>query len=482
MTLHDVNALGAQMGQAYERGGHAAAEPYAARLLTVVGRWWLGTHPDALYLRARVRHVLAQAAADRGDHAAAREHIAAGLKAARRAARVHDPRVAFETVLLLTARADQHLLAGDTAAATADHDTALRLDDPLGHPMWWEARVHVHLGRATVRQRTGDLDGAEDDVRTALALASEHEPRLVSLCLDRLALLRRLAGADADAPAHAAEAVAATQPLDATRRAERARHAASVALARGDADAAGRHLDDAERAYLSVGDQRGAAAVGAVRGEVLRLRGDLAGAIDAAGAAVERCRAVGDPEAEADAYAVLGLALDEAGRGEEALAAHDRATQLATTPTDRVRVDVRRAVAAYNAALRTGASGTPEHDRAVDIAVPCALAADAVRYGLRPGELREAWAAEAARILDVALRTLTVAGREDEVLDLLEHVAASATLDPVVAEPGPGTDLLAVAPRVRTRPHGRSALAWALEAAQERYGVAVRGQEVVDAW
>jgi len=482
VTLPDVNALGAQMAQAYDRGGHTAAEPYAEQLLAVVGRWWLGTHPDALYLRARVRHVLSQAAADRGDHAAAREHIAEGLKAARRAARVRDPRVAFETVVLLTARADQHLLTGDAAAATTDYDTALRLDDPLGHPMWWEARVHVHLGRATVRQQSGDLDGAEDDVRAALALASGHEPRLVPLCLDRLALLRRLAGADAAAPAHAAEAIAATQPLDASRRAERARHAASLALAQGDADAAERHLDDAEHAYLSVGDRRGAAAVVAVRGEVLRLRGDLDGAVGAAREAVERCRAVGDPASEAEAWAVLGLALDEAGRGEEALAAHDRARGLATTLPERVRVDVRRAVAAHNAALRTGTAGTPEHDRAVDIAVPCALAADAVRYGLRPGELREAWAAEAARILDVALRTLTVAGREDEVLDLLEHVAASATLDPAVAEPHTGADLLAVPPRVRTRPDGRSAVAWALDAAQERYGVAVRGREVVDAW
>src|SRR5690606_2292391 len=150
--------------------------------------------------------------------------------------------------------------------------------------------------------------------------------------------------------------------------------------------------DDAEHAYLSVGDRRGAAAVVAVRGEVLRLRGDLDGAVGAAREAVERCRAVGDPASEAEAWAVLGLAPDEAGRGEEALAAHDRARGLATTLPERVRVDVRRAVAAHNAALRTGTAGTPEHDRAVDIAVPCALAADAVRYGLRPGELREAWA------------------------------------------------------------------------------------------
>lgn len=481
-----VNALAARMTEAYERGGHTAAEPYAEQILAQVDRWYLRTHRDALYLRAHVRYVLSQAANDRGDHDAARAHIADGMRAAARGTALRDGRMAYETVLLLVARADQHLVHGDAAAAAADHDAALEITDPLGHPLWWEAQVHLRLGRGWVRQQTGELDLAEAEVRDALALASEHEPRLVSLCLDRLAMLRRLAGASDAAEHHlvAAEVVAANQPLDAARRAERARHAASSALEKGDADAAERHLDEAERAYLEIGDQRLAAGTAPARAEVLRLRGDTAGAIREARRAAERCRAHGETVGEAEAHTVLGLALDDAGRSAEALAAHDVARALVTEPAELVRVDVRRAVAAFNAAVR----GAGTLDRAVDIAVPCALAAEAIRFGMPPGELREAWAGEVSRrVVDAALQMLTVASRGDEILDLLEHVAASAVLDPVEVEPGSrwdraGLDLLATPPRVRSMPAGEGALTWAFRAVRERYGFAARTDEVVDAW
>ncbi|MEL7975153.1 hypothetical protein AAG589_04765 [Isoptericola sp. F-RaC21] len=504
----DVNALAARMTEVYERGGYAAAEPYAERILAKVDRWYLRSHPDALYLRAHVRHALSQAATDRGDHDAARRHVADGLKAATAAGRLRDGRAAFELVMLLMARADLHLSAGDRAAAAADYDAALDVDDPLGHPMWAEAQVHLRLGRGWARQRSGELDLAEADVRAALDLASEHEPRLVSLCLDRLAMIRRLAGAT-DAAVHhvrAAEAVAATQPLDAARRGERARHAASLALEQGDADAAERHLDEAERQFLEVGNQRQAAGVAAARAEVLRLRGDTDGAIREARRAAERCRTWGEPVGETEACTVLGLALDDAGRSEDALAAHDRARALVTEPVELVRVDVRRAVAAYNAfvrranALRSGGTGGTDDgsssddepaaalDRAIDIAVPCALAADAIRFGMPAGDFRESWTAEAARpVVDSALRMLTAAGRADEILDLLEHVAASAALEPLRADPRTsqdvvGLDLLATPPRVRSMPDGDSPLEWAARAVRERYGFEARSPEVVDAW
>ncbi|MFC7877010.1 hypothetical protein [Isoptericola sp. NPDC057391] len=507
----DVNALAARMTEAYERGGYAAAEPYAERILAKVDRWYLRSHPDALYLRAHVRHALSQAANDRGDHAAARRHVADGLKAAAAVARLRDGRAAFETVMLLMARAELHLGAGDGAAAVADYDAALEVDDPLGHPMWAEAQVHLRLGRGWTRQHAGELDLAEADVRAGLDLASEHEPRLVSLCLDRLAMIRRLAGATGAAEHHvlAAEAVAATQPLDAARRGERARHAASLALEKGDADSAERHLDEAEQAFGEVGNRRQAAGLAAARAEVLRLRHDTDGAIREARRAAERCRADGEQVGEVEAFTVLGLALDDAGRPEDALAAHDRARALVTEPVELVRVDVRRAVAAYNAFVRRanelraggtgdGASGGTETaaalERAVDIAVPCALAADAIRFGMPAGDFRESWTARVARpVVDSALQMLTVAGRADEILDLLEHVAGSAALEPLDggagdagdAGTGPGDgrlDLLATPPRVRSMPDDDSPLEWAARAVRDRYGFDARSPEVVDAW
>ncbi|WP_105565743.1 hypothetical protein [Microbacterium halophytorum] len=191
-----------------------------------------------------------------------------------------------------------------------------------------------------------------------------------------------------------------------------------------------------------------------------------------------------------------------------------------------------------------------------DIALPAALAADAIRFDMEPGPVRESWARELSTPLtDIALRALTGLGRADEIVALLEYAAATASLDPapreaVAAAPVPGGasasasavswggegltvardpalrgaeaaaplpgaeapteplpgqapmaapseaapaaggraaptaphDRLDPPPYVRTDPAGGSAIDWAITAARERYGIAVRGDEEVDAW
>src|SRR5690606_13514179 len=69
------------------------------------------------------------------------------------------------------------------------------------------------------------------------------------------------------------------------------------------------------------------------------------------------------------------------------------------------------------------AIGDPEAlAAAADVAVPAALAADAVRAGMDPGPVRESWMREVSlRVADAALQTLTALGRTDEIVDLLEH-------------------------------------------------------------
>ncbi|MGO3033249.1 MAG: hypothetical protein ACTIH8_07845, partial [Microbacterium gubbeenense] len=114
------------------------------------------------------------------------------------------------------------------------------------------------------------------------------------------------------------------------------------------------------------------------------------------------------------------------------------------------------------------------------IAVPAAFAADAVRFRMPPGEIRERWTREMALpVADSALQALTALGRADEIVDLLEHIAANASLDPATSDDGAQLD---PPPRVRSLPGEPGAIWWAIDAASERYDIPVRTSEAVDAW
>src|SRR5690606_4372610 len=125
-------------------------------------------------------------------------------------------------------------------------------------------------------------------------------------------------------------------------------------------------------------------------------------AIAASRRAVSRAEEVGEPILVIEAQTVLALSLEGAGRIAEALEALDVARTA--TGSDRmqlIRVDVNRAVLAYNLGVQArnaGAFGSsfvkaaaPAGDDrgfelAASIAVPAAFAADAVRHDLPPGE------------------------------------------------------------------------------------------------
>lgn len=503
----DLQALNAQFVDAYATGGYTAAEPIARRILAVVGRWWLGGNVQAQSIRAQMRYTLARAALDRGDGDAAEAEAAAGLKAVAAARTLKAPLVGLDEVLLRVTAAEIRAARGRAQEALDELDRAAVIDDGAEHPQWHEAQVHLLLARQWALQDLGRFDESERAAAQALKTASAHEPRLVPAALERLSMIRRLSGSGDDGDHHldAAEAIAGAQDLDAAQRGELARHLASRAIETGDLDAAARHLDEAERAFGSLGDTRRAAGAAVGRAEILRQRGDLDGAIAAAERARDQAAGLDDTTGRIEAFTVLGTALDDAGRGAEAVAAHDAARAVAAEAGDTlelIRIDVRRTVATYNQAARLaagavgafGTGGADGHERvltqAADIAVPAALAADAIRFGLEPGPHRERWTRQVSAPLgDTALRTLTALGRADEIAALLEHIAASATLDPAPpVAPDPGGDgatmpeRLDPPPRVRTVPGGPGALDDAIARAQERYGFAVRSDEVIDAW
>ncbi|MGX1805346.1 tetratricopeptide repeat protein [Nocardia sp. NPDC055321] len=156
--------------------------------------------------------------------------------------------------------------------------------------------------------------------------------------------------------------------------------------------------------------------------------------------------------------------------------------------------------------------------RAVDLAVPAALALDAVRYELPDGPQRETWSRRIADpALRVAFRYAYLAGDARLIADLIETSCVGTTLDigriaaaaPVphhlnllepMATPSPptaavadalhlGSALAAVAagaglpvappPHVAVAPDGHLALAPWIAAAEQRYGRRLRDDRVV---
>ncbi|WP_156888218.1 hypothetical protein [Microbacterium indicum] len=471
---------------AYERAfaeeGYVAAAPHAERVLAIVDRWWTRGHGGSQIAAARMRYTIARAALDRGDAAAMRDHLAKGLEAAERARLLKEPGFSYEARLLMLSRAEMRVRDGDVDGSLADIDAALALEPAPGMgdaEAWSETELHLRLARVSAFEAAGRYDQAEREANAALDLASRRHPAFVPLALERLSMIHRATGAPeaGDHPLAAASAITQAQDARPTERMDLARAVASRAIESGDLALAEEQLREMQRIARERGDERMAAGTGAGFAEIARRRGDLAGAADLARRAAAEAERVGERTGAREAYEILGQALAGLGRTTEALGALDRARALAGSDAmELMRVDAVRLATLFQAA----GSDPAGYAACVDAAVPLALASDAVRYGLAPGEMRDRWAANvAAWSADAALRALTALGRADEILDLIEHICASASVDPLAE---PGSELLDPPPRVRSMPGAEPAIAWALAAAEERYGRAARGDEVVDAW
>ncbi|GGF38272.1 hypothetical protein GCM10010922_12020 [Microbacterium sorbitolivorans] len=512
----DLQAVYEQYSEAYEAGGYAAAEPFARQILTQTNKWWRRGDGTSQVLSAQMRYTIARASFDRGEFDAASEEIARGLEAVARARTVKDPRYAFEGLMLLMTR-------GELEAAQSRHDDALgtffvaaQLENESDHPLWFEAQTNLLLAKQWALQGLGRYSESEQAANEALALASQHEPRLVPTALERISMLRRLTGGSGDEHLAAAEAILTAQDARPADRAALAFNQASVALQRGDLDAAERYLSESEQAFLGLGDVRSAVSALTGYAEIARQRRQTSDAIAAARRAIARSAEVGDPGTSAEAYIVLALALQDAGRIAEALETLDEALETAgNSRMERVRIDVNRAVLAYNVGVQlnnagsafgaaaagssfgsaagaaSGDGGSLPRTRdeafalAASIAVPAAFASDAVRHELPPGEIRERWTREVSmRLADQALQALTALGRADEIVDLLEHVAASASAG-VGGAPDDAFERANAGgppPRIRSFPDKDGPIWWAIDAAEERYGLRPRGEETVTAW
>ncbi|MCE6996738.1 hypothetical protein LZG04_18285 [Saccharothrix sp. S26] len=371
-----------------------------------------------------------------------------------------------------TARA-RVLTTGGWFAEAADE---ARAAVDLAHAVAPELAASVHLTLAEITSATGDLAGAADhlDLAREFSAATGDVPGQATALLSSARLAYLASDPDrADALYGEAEALVADDP----RRLAACLHGrAAVAVLRGRPAEA---LALADRALPLLDAPLEALALHQVRGSAFEAAQDFAAAESCYAEATRVCEAAGLW------HVALGMAWWRA----------DALVRRAATATG----DERR---------RLG-------HRALDLALPAALASEAVRHRFPHGPLRERWvalaSAPAIRSALLAIRAVQDVTLAAEYVDHLAgavslHAEGVAHLDRTelvgLPEPPPAEDHLPYAaaglatgadpafpvtgfeppPRVRADPAVPNALdAW-IDVAERRYGFPVRSGRAVASW
>lgn len=506
------------MAVALTRGDGAAAAAAAERVRAAT----IGATQDAeaLDLAARATANLAPLAAARGDLAGSirlgGEAIELCLRAESLAGDALGTADVRRGVLIMRA---QHLQAvGRLTESLADLDAAAAIE-PSGDDE--NARLLAfgwHNTRGVALLELGDWPAAADEFRAARDVALAHRPAWAVHAYANLGVVLQRTGD----PAGGREQLRLARELatDAGTAAELDQTLARMAIGAGDLGEAEQLLDRAERRLHAAGDLRRAARCRTDRARILIDRGRLRPARALARRALADYTTWGDVDGQVEAQLVLADSYVLQGRLRRADVCFLAARALLAGRNlvhDLARIDVRRAQVAHLIAQQLPTAAQRERLLAValDLAVPAALATDALRYRLPPGPVRERWVAEVARAgLAVALQIVTAQRQTAMAIELLEFACSAAaftggaepSVEPAV-EPAGSVDSAAFAlaaagmpagesteigqsasadttlpPRVRALPGGDAAFGVWIDEAERRYGVRVRSGEVVDAW
>lgn len=412
--------------------------------------------------------------------------------------------VAGVLVNALMSRASAYLARGRLPEALAE------LDEALTVPLDSVAESNVRAGRARVLAIGGWFTEAAAEARRALDLAYAVQPALAAQVHSTLSEIASATGDLAGATEHLALArdlYAATG--DVAGEATAVLSLARLAYLAADADQADRLYDEAERLvvddpYRQAVCLLGRAAVSVLRGrprvdlvnQAAVLLGPSAGPLEVV--SVNQIR--GSTYEAAGEYAAAEACYAEAEARCAAAGLWHVALGMAWWRADAL---VRRAAAV------TGAERHAIAAQALDLALPAALAAEAVRQRFPHGPLRERWvalaAAPATRSAFLAIRAV-----EDTALaaEYIDHIAGAVSLDAsgvvvaaredLVSLPVPASLPLAAAgfgagaefaaeefelpPRVRFDPTVPSTMdAW-IDVTEARYGFPVRSRRAVAAW
>lgn len=478
---------------------------------------------EGLDMRARALLNLAAAHEFRGDLVEALRTADEGLAAASEALELIGDERATRTVQLngMLARAQtltQMDRLDDALTGIADAESLLGSE---GLDQRELLQFSVHNARTAVLIMTGRLQEAEDEARRALAVAVNVGPALSGHAYANLGVIAQRTGDD-DAAREYLQLAHRAQELsgDATSRQHAVENLARAAMQEG-------RMREAEAGF------RKAAELAQEIGLTTRLAASRTGLAAVllqsgrAGAAAKALRTLLDeldPDAAVherlEAYSFLGDAESTRNRYPAADEAYRAALDLARSPHDRGRINLRRAEmhAEWASMSITPRSRLARLEKARDLAVPVLLVTEALRDGFAPGGTRERWSLQvAAPARELAFRLARTLGDSALLFQLVENAAASVTLqaaavavDTAVILPferpsdprdgvrerdelpaaaagllgGEGTASVRFAPppQVVAVPGGEPVLDEWIRAAEAEYGITLRAETAVPAW
>ncbi len=500
-----LNTEGVVLANAGDRAGAIAA--YEAAYRETVGMEDI----EALACRASVAGNLASVV---GDHDLVMRWSTEAITAARNALTLGDDGFGLATVLVnaLASRAIVHQGRTELPEALADLDEAAAVDaDPV-------AVATVRSTRARVLAIGGRFADAAEEAQAALDLAYASAPALAAPVHRTLAEILSGTGDLPGALEHlmlARDLSAATG--DVQEQATSVLSAARLAYLMSDGDRADALYAEAEDLLADNPHWLALCLIGRAAVAVLRERaGSALPMLDRARAglgssaspmelvALHQVRgstheALGEFEAAESSYTEAAALCESAGLWHVALG-------MAWWRTDAL---VRRAAAV------TGDERAAISRQALDLGLPAALAAEALRQRFPHGPLRERWVALAsAPATRSALLAIRATGDTTLAIEYMDHLAGAVSLSsgdatpsqraelvslpapPAAAEHLPyaaagfsaGTDPafpvagFALPPRVRFDPAVPSTLDTWIDVAEARYGFPVRSRNAVAAW
>jgi tetratricopeptide (TPR) repeat protein len=417
--------------------------------------------------------------------------------------------------LQLLGRHDEALADLDTALAiTADMDEGE--DGAL-------VRFNLHNSRGVLLYGLERLEEAETEARIALDLATAHDPRLAGHPYSLLSSIAQSLNEHEAAMEYAQLCEQVHQFAgDAAEAALATANQGRLALSRGDFEAGRELLSRAERALAESERPLQAAEIRLSLAAAERQVGNLQTARDLLAPAIETLRNAGAAAKLAEALAVDGEILAALGEFKKADASYVAAWNQYAVIGARyhlAHIDLRRAFVLI-ARFERETKRLKQYwllQKALTLALPSALATDAIRHQFAPGRAREQWAATVANPAMTLVLNLAMMLQDGALIsELMEHMSATVSLhspDAALFDGAPLPEPLtpqmfegelelsytasalitglsadfpaarfALPPRLLVNPNRQSHLEPWIQKTERRYGFPIRSDEVVQAW
>jgi tetratricopeptide (TPR) repeat protein len=479
-----------------------------------------------LDVRARVLGNLSSMAERRGDTVEALrladESISACLAAEAQAGDRYGT-VAVRVATLIQ-RAQTFQLLGRLDEALADLDTALAITAGLGEGDDDAlVRTILHNTRGVLLYGLERLEEAETEARIALDLATAHDPRLTGHPYSLLASIAQSLNQFEAAMEYARLAEQVHEFAgDAAEAALAVANQGRIAMSRGDFETGRELLSRAERGLADSERPLQAAEISLSLAAAERQAGSPQTARELLAPAIETFRNAGNADKLAEALAVDGEILAALGEFKQADASYVAAwNQYAVTGAryHLAHIDLRRAFVLI-ARFERETKRRKQYrlvQQALTLALPAALATDAIRHRFAPGRAREQWVATVANPAMTTSLNLAMMLQDGPLIsELMEHMSATVSLHSpdaapfdgaLVPEPltpqmfegelelsytasalitGHSADFpaarFALPPRLLVNPNRPSHLEPWIQMTEGRYGFPIRSDEVVQAW